>query len=410
MDLKENIREGLKSINGNRLRMVLTALIIAIGITSLVGILTAIDGIQASVDSSFNNLGANTFKVRMLQTRGRRTEGVIEKNYPPINYREVRQFMDNYKYPSTPSVNTTVTRTAEIKYGSNVTNPNSIVRGVDMNFLMVEGYDLSQGRNFSQVEDQNSARVVIIGDEVYETLFDGKTPINESILFLGGKFRVIGVLEKQGSVGGGGADRIVMIPLKTARIFSSNRNLRYEIKVALNDPMKINPAMGEATGVMRKIRRDPLDQPESFEVVQSTTLAERLEDITGYLRIGGFTIGFITLIGASIGLINIMLVSVTERTQEIGVRKALGATPQKIRQQFLIEALVITQLGGIGGVLMGIAIGNLISQLLGSGGFVVPWLWILLGLVVGMTVGLLSGYIPAYKASRLDPIESLRHE
>ncbi|MDA0194698.1 MAG: ABC transporter permease [Bacteroidetes bacterium] len=411
MNIRENIREGLKSINGNRLRTVLTALIIAVGITSLVGILTAIDGIQASVDSSFNDLGANTFNVRTLRTQGRRTEGVIERNYPPINYREVRLFMDNYKFPSTPSVSAGVTGNAEIKYKSKVTNPNSFVNGVDMNFLIVEGYTLAQGRNFSQVEDQNAARVVIIGYEIYETLFEGRNPINEDILFLGGKFRVIGVLEKQGGVGGAsGADRIAMIPVETARIFSSNRELRYELTVALDDPTNIKRAMGEAIGVMRKIRRDPLGQPESFEAVQSTTLAERLQNITGYLRIGGFTIGFITLIGASIGLMNIMLVSVTERTREIGLRKALGATPQKIRQQFLIEALVITQLGGIGGVVMGLVIGNLISRLLSSSGFVVPWLWILLGLVVGMTVGLLSGYIPAYKASRLDPIESLRHE
>ncbi|MEQ9426053.1 MAG: ABC transporter permease [Cyclobacteriaceae bacterium] len=411
MNVRENILEGLKSINGNKLRTVLTALIIAIGITSLVGILTAIDGIQASVDSSFNDLGANTFDVRSKNSRNRRRGGVTEKQYPPINYREVRQFLNNYTFPSTPSVNTWLTGIAEVKYRSIVTNPNITVRGTDANYLLVEGYSLEMGRNFSPVEVEGGTNVAILGYEVYESLFGSQNPINRDLTFVGGKFRVVGVLEEQGGVGGAhGADRVILIPIESARKYAGNRDLRYDITVAMNDPLQIDRAMSEAMGIMRKVRRDPVGQVESFEVVKSQTLGEKLEDITGYLRIGGFTIGFITLLGASIGLMNIMLVSVTERTREIGVRKALGATPAKIRQQFLIEALVITQLGGICGVLMGILIGNLISILLSSGGFIIPWLWILIGLLVGMFVGIMSGYIPAHKASRLDPIESLRYE
>ena len=168
--------------------------------------------------------------------------------------------------------------------------------------------------------------------------------------------------------------------------------------------------MAEATQVMRQIRGDRPGEENSFDISMSRSLAERLGEITGYLQIGGFAIGFITLIGASIGLMNIMLVSVTERTREIGVRKALGATPVKIRQQFLIEAVVICQMGGIGGIVFGIIIGNLVAGLIGSGGFIIPWVWILFGVTVGMIVGLLSGIIPAYKASKLDPIESLRFE
>jgi len=411
MDFKENIKEGLKSINANKLRTVLTALIIAIGITSLVGILTAIDGIQASVDDSFSNLGANTFDIRIPNNRNRRNRGMVEKNFSPIDYRQSTQFVKNYKFPSSPSVNTFITGIAEVKFKSRVTNPNSSVKGVDRNFLMVEGYDLDVGRNFSPVEDQGGANVAIIGYEIYETLFEREQPINKDIRMLGGKFRIVGVLDKQGGVGGAhGADRIVMIPLETARKFAGQRDLRYDITVAVNNPTDIDQAMGEAIGLMRTIRKDPIGKPESFEVVKSQSLAEKLEDITGYLRIGGFTIGFITLLGASIGLMNIMMVSVTERTREIGIRKALGATPQKIRQQFLIEAIVITQMGGLGGIILGIAVGNIISNVLSSGGFVVPWMWVGLGIVVGMTVGLASGYIPAYKASKLDPIESLRYE
>lgn len=411
MNHRENIREGLKSINANKLRTVLTAMIIAIGITSLVGILTAIDGIQASVDDSFSNLGANTFDIRSISNRNRRERGVVEKSYPPIKYKEARYFQANYHFPSTPSITTSVSGIAEIKYRSKVTNPNSNVKGVDRNFLIVEGFDLESGRNFSPVEEQGGANVAIIGYEIYENLFGRESPINKDIALLGGKFRVVGVLTGQGGVGGAhGADRIVMIPLETARKFARSRELRYEMTVLMKDPTKIDIAIGEATGLMRSIRQDRLGYPESFEIAKSESLAERLEEVTGYLRMGGFSIGFITLLGASIGLMNIMLVSVTERTREIGIRKALGATPKNIRQQFLIEAVVITQLGGLGGVILGIGIGNLIATLLSSGGFIIPWLWILLGLAIGLVVGVVSGYIPAYKASRLDPIDSLRYE
>ena len=168
--------------------------------------------------------------------------------------------------------------------------------------------------------------------------------------------------------------------------------------------------MGQATGMMRKIRQDRVGQEDSFELVKSQSVGESLEEVAGYLRIGGFGIGFITLLGASIGLMNIMLVSVTERTREIGIRKALGATPLRIRQQFLIEAIVICILGGILGVIIGIGIGNVVANFIGPGGFLIPWLWIFVSFGICIFVGLASGYFPARKASKLDPIESLRYE
>ncbi|MEQ8575537.1 MAG: FtsX-like permease family protein, partial [Fulvivirga sp.] len=188
------------------------------------------------------------------------------------------------------------------------------------------------------------------------------------------------------------------------------RVLRYGITVGINDPSQMEMAMGEATAIMRKIRQDRLGEPNSFELAKSESLAERLEQITSVMRLGGFGIGFITLLGACIALMNIMLVSVTERTREVGVRKALGATPLRIRQQFIIEAIVVCIMGGVAGVLLGIGIGNLISSVIGVEGFVVPWVWVTVGLIVCIVVGLISGYYPANKAAKLDPIESLRFE
>jgi len=412
MNLTENIREGVKSIFANKLRTFLTASIIAIGITSLVGILTAIDGIKASIGESFSNLGSNTFYISDKRASRGSSGGVTEKKYPTITFDEVRKFTRNYDSDGTTSVNTSVTFNAEVKRQSKLTNPNIRVRGGDINYLTVEGYDLEKGRNFSALEEQNGTNVVLIGYETLDALFtDQETPINKTISFLGNKFKVIGVLEKQGSSGGGSsADRTIVVPLETARRIAKNRALRYRIAVALNDPTKMEQTIGDATGLMKAIRKDTPGSLNSFDIKERKSAAERLGEITGYLRIGGFTIGFITLIGASIGLMNIMLVSVTERTREIGVRKALGATPLRIRQQFLIEAIVITLMGGIGGILLGILIGNAISSLIGSGSYVIPWVWILFGFVVSIIVGLLSGYLPAFKASKLDPIESLRFE
>lgn len=412
MDLRENINEGLRSISANKLRTILTAAIIAIGITSLVGILTAIDGIQASINDSFSNLGANSFNIVRKRVDTGSSEGKKSRTYPALKYEELKEFKEKYTGDGFVSLNTFVTGIAEVKYQSKVTNPNIQVRAGDENYLLAKGYDVKLGRSFSPIEIENGAYSVLVGNDIVKTLFENnEDPIGKKISFLGNKFRIIGTIAEQGGVSGNSSvDRSIIMPIETARIIAADRNFGYEATVAMRDPTGIDQATGLATGLMRAIRKDHPKDPDSFEVRISRSLAERLGDITGYLRIGGFTIGFITLLGASIGLMNIMLVSVTERTREIGVRKALGATPLKIRQQFLIEALVICQMGGLGGIVLGILIGNLISGVIGSNTFIIPWLWITFGVVIGMVVGLLSGYLPAYKASQLDPIESLRFE
>lgn len=409
MNLIENIREAVKSILANKLRTILTAAIIAIGITSLVGILTAIDGIQNSINDSFSNLGSNTFLIEDIEEERGKKGGKAQKTYPPLSFQQVSQFVRNYDVGEVTALYTTVTRFSEVKYGSEVTNPNVSVIGGDDNYLYVEGYDIEEGRNISAFEQQNGSNVVLIGHEVVNTLFkENERKLNQSISFLGTKFKVVGVLAKQGTEGGR-ADRAVVVPLDVARRLAKNRALTYKIGVSVKDPTNMEHLMGEATGLMKAIRKDIPGSENSFDIEEKKSLAERLGEITIYLRIGGFTIGFITLLGASIGLMNIMLVSVTERTREIGVRKAMGATPKRIRQQFLIESIVITQIGGFGGVVLGFIVGNIISNALADT-FVVPWLWMLLGFVVGVVVGLLSGYLPAYKASKLDPIISLRFE
>ncbi|GAA4469438.1 ABC transporter permease [Nibrella saemangeumensis] len=412
MNLLENVREGLRSIAGNRLRTVLTSLIIAIGITSLVGILTAIDGIQNSVDSSFAGLGANTFNITVRQDFGRFGGRAINRN-KPIDYRQAVGFKRRFPYGATISIATQVSGAVQVKYGSKKTNPNIRVIGVDDTYLTVKGYKLESGRDFSANDLQKSVNVAIIGNELVTTLFPKNTnPLNQEIRVMGSQYKIIGVLDKKGSLTGAGDDRVVLVPLDNGRALAGTRTLSFDITASVTDLANQEIAMEEARGVMRLIRRDPLGKPDSFEIERADALAKNVGQITDYLRIGGFGIGFITLLGAAIALMNIMLVSVTERTREIGIRKSLGATPKRIREQFLIEAVVICFMGGVGGIVLGLGIGNLIALVIsqGRGGFVVPWGWMGLGIVVCVGVGLFSGIYPAFKASRLDPIEALRYE
>jgi putative ABC transport system permease protein len=413
MNLKENVSEGLRSIKGNMLRTVLTALIIAIGITSLVGILTAIDGMQSSVDNSFAGLGANSFDIKGPRMFRRRSGGVNDKDYPPIEYREAKLYKELFqgKTPATISIFAGVTGIAQLKYGSIKTNPNTMVRGIDEDYLSLKGYKLTAGRDITENDINFTNNVVILASELATTLFPKENPIDKEISLLGIKFKVIGVLEKKGSITGGGDDRVAFVPLETGRQIAGNRTLTFDITTSVPNVSDMDYIIGEAEAVMRRVRKDPIGQAKSFEVERSDALAKNFEEVTGYLRVGGFGIGIITLLGAAIALMNIMMVSVTERTREIGIRKAIGATPFKIRLQFLMEAIVICILGGIAGIIMGISVGNVIAKLISDkSSFIIPWAWMFMGIVVCVFVGILSGFYPAYKASKLDPIEALRYE
>ena len=410
MNLGQNIKEGISAVQANLLRSILTAMIVAIGITSLVGILTAIDGLQASITDSFSSLGADSFSVQVKRSRGR-NRGRTEQRQPPITYKQAMAFADKYNVPSTVSVSTWITGLAEVKRLSKKTNPNIQVIAGNEHYIYQDGLDIEQGRNFSNLEVQFGANVAVIGSELVDVLFDKKDdPLKGEISVWGTRFRIVGVLSEQGAADGGSSDRRVIVPLQSGRALAAGRGLQFSIDVMVRNGFEMDMAMGEAVGVMRVIRRDPIGK-ESFEVKRSETLAEKLNDLTGYMRAGGLGIGFITLLGASIGLMNIMMVSVTERTREIGIRKALGATPKVIRQQFIIEAIVVCQLGGVLGILLGIGIGNLVTNLIGENiTFIIPWGWILMAFSLGVIVGLGSGYYPAWKASKMDPIESLRFE
>ncbi len=412
MNIKENIAEGLRSIKGNLLRTVLTALIISLGITSLVGILTAIDGIQSSVDNSFSGLGANSFDIRNRPAMQVRREGQREKRFKNIDFRQASRYKALFSTKGKVSLKTNVTNNAIAKYESKKTNPNVRLLGIDDNFVELKGYKIAEGRNFSTNEFTNAINVCFLGVDVIDQLFEKSNPLNKEIIVSGIKLKVIGVLAKKGNMMGGGDDRVIMVPLETGRKMAVGRNLTFDITTSSTKVKNLDDFMEEARGVMRKVRMDPIGMDDSFSIDRSDSIAKSFENITSSLQLGGFVIGFITLLGAAIALMNIMMVSVTERTREIGIRKSLGATPGRILQQFLIEAIVICLLGGIGGIILAIPIGNLIAQGISSGNasFIIPWLWMTVGIIICVLVGLFSGIYPAFKASKMDPVEALRYE
>jgi putative ABC transport system permease protein len=407
----ENIKISLQSIKGHLLRTVLTVMIIAFGIMALVGILTAIDVMKYFLNENFSMMGSNTFNIQSralrVQIGGHRNR---PKSFEPITFQQAIDFKEQYTFPAKVSVFTRGTGIATLKYGSVKTDPNIQVLGVDENYIASSGQEIALGRNINKTDVENNGHVVVIGSEVAAKLFPDKPdPVGEVISVGPGKYKVVGVLKERGSSIGFSGDKSCLMPLTNVRVYFSRPKMNYTISVLVTDGEMMDAAIGEATGLFRKIRRDNLKDDDSFAISKSDNIAGILIDLTWQIQLGATFIGLITLFGAGIGLMNIMLVSVTERTREIGIRKALGATRNTIKNQFLAEAVVIAQIGGVIGVIAGILVGNAISYFTDSP-FIIPWLWIVAGLILTFFVALISGIIPAYKAASLDPIESLRYE
>lgn len=407
----ENIYIALRAIRGQLLRTSLTVLIIAIGITALVGILTAIDAIKQSINSNFTSMGANTFTIRNKGQNVRIGRGGGKpKVYRTISYAEANRFKELFSPIAVTSISGLATFSATIKYGSEKSNPNISVFGADENYLLTMGYQLSSGRNFSSIEQQTAANVVIMGGALARNLFKGNVdPLGKTVSIGSNKYLIIGILKEKGASMGFGGDQNCIIPLNNMRQYFSRPDLSYVINVLAPNANLLPIYIGEATGIFRMVRKVDVFEEDNFEIIKSDNLANILIDNIKYVTLAATVIGFITLLGAAVGLMNIMLVAVTERTREIGIRKAIGATNYMIKQQFLTEAIVICQLGGLLGIILGILIGNGISILV-DGGFIIPWTWIITGIIICYIVGLLAGIYPANKASRLDPIEALRVE
>ena len=378
---------------------------------ALVGILTTIDSLKRSVNSSFSAMGANSFSIRSRGYNvqiGNHRDRV--KNYSRISYTEADRFKKEFKIPAAVAVSIGASGNATIKFESEKTNPNVSVRGSDENYLITGGYEIAKGRNFTEADIRSGENNVLIGSEVATGLFkQGRDPLDKIITISNGKYRVIGVLKEKGATMIGSGDRLCLIPVTNVRQYFSYPNMSFNLTILPNEGVAMDEAMGEAENLFRVIRGlEPLDASD-FYTVKSDSIAELMISSLSSITIAATLIGIITLLGAAIGLMNIMLVAVAERTQEIGIRKAIGANNKTIQQQFLFEAVLVGQIGGIVGIVLGMIVGNLIP-LIAGGVFVIPWAWMIMGFLLCLFVGVVSGIYPAMKASRLDPIESLRFE
>ena len=409
--VRENIRIALNSIRTQLLRTILTVLIIAIGITALVGILTAVSALENTITSDFSSMGANTFNIQRYEFNTQRQSGrEVQKINPIISYRDVKAFEDTYDFPFTKvSVSFVGTSAAEVKYENKKTDPEVTVLGINENYIQNSGLEVSEGRELNYFDVQNSNSVCVVGSDIVKALLSDVNPINQTISIRGAKFKVIGVLKSKGSTFGNNQDLRVMLPIQKARTLFTNANINYSLSIKVEKKDMLEGAQDDAILTFRNIRGLNPVEDNNFGIERSDDLLNRIGSITQYLYIAAWVISIITILGSSIALMNILFVSVTERTREIGVRKALGAKKKTIAFQFFLEAIIIGQLGGILGIILGVLIGYGVSAA-ADFKFATPWLAMFSAFTIAFIVAVVAGLLPAIKAAKLDPVESLRYE
>jgi len=427
MTIFDSFNLAWRTVKGNKLRTSITVAIIAFGIMALIGIVTAIEAMNQSLKESFSSMGANAFSIRFKESNnffggGDRRRGEFEKTKrgrkekksnlgKVIGREEAENFKKSFNYPGAiASLYRRGPGNQEIHYGNKKTNPQISVWGGDENYFSVTGYTVALGRNLNNLDIESGRNVCILGSNVATKLF-GEKPENsiEKIIRIGSvPYRVIGLLKSKGSSAMLRQDDVVVTSYSNLRRFS-NGSPSYLMGIMVGNVKEIDVASGEAISDFRAVRKLLPIEEDNFVVEKSDKFAEMFIGFLSSITASAAAIGLITLIGAAIGLMNIMLVAVNERTKEVGLIKAIGGKSRNVRQQFLFESVIISLLGAVFGIFLGVMVGNLFSYILNTG-FVIPWGWVATGIIICSVVGLAAGIYPAMKAARLNPIDALRYE
>lgn len=423
MNFIDSFLIAFRTVRSNKLRTGITVAIIAFGIMALIGIITAIEAMNQSLKESFSSMGANAFNIRFRESnmrmghsnnltkskKGKRVrQSILNK---VIRREDAEYFKENYKFPAQVSIYLRGGGGIDCTYGDKKTNPITNVWGGDENYLEVNGFSILDGRNLNALDVESGRNVCLIGYNTATKLFGADNPekcIEQIIRVSGLPYRVIGLLKEKGTSGFLRQNDIVVTSYNNARRFRYASS-SYLIGVKVNSVAELETAMDEATSVFRGVRKLEPTDAENFVLEKSDKAAEMMMTFLGAISGSAGAIGLITLISAAIALMNIMLVSVNERTREVGLVKAIGGKSRNVRQQFLFESMIISLMGALFGIVLGILVGNLFAGFMNTG-FIVPWAWVIIGIVICSLVGLVAGLYPAIKASRLNPIVALRYE
>ncbi|MGB4770867.1 MAG: ABC transporter permease [Chitinophagaceae bacterium] len=422
MKFLDTLRLAWNTVKAQRLRTGITVAIIAFGIMALVGIITAIEAMNKSLRDSFSTMGANAFSIRFRERRVQFGGGEVKKTDKRkkvkksnqgkiITYEQARMFKQRFDYPAFVAIGLNGPRSQTVFYESKKTNPTVTVNGGDENYLLLNGYEIEYGRSLNKLDVESGRNVAVIGSDIAEKFFSGrKEKALEQVIRVGSnKYRIIGIMKEKGSSAFLQMDNVIVTSYNNIRRLYTNPNQSFSLAVQVNDMRNMEQAIGEAEGVFRPIRGLNISDENNFYVDKSDSIAETFIKLLSTISAAAGAIGFITLMGAAIGLMNIMLVAVSERTREVGLIKALGARKNNIRYQFLFESIFISLLGAAIGIFLGVLVGNLVGMLLDTG-FLIPWGVVFSGIVICSIVGLAAGLYPAWKASKLDPIVALRYE
>ena len=408
MNLSEIFRMALLAIRTNKLRSILTMLGVTIGVFSVIGVMTALSVIQSSIEGGLSFLGSNIFQFAKYPTMNTSDPESTYANRRNMTLAEALEFERQMAGQANAICFKVFDGGKSASYRRNKVQGMTVV-GTNDAFLVANSYTLGYGRNLSDEDVDFARNVAVVGHDVQTKLFPNETPLGKVIKVNEKPYQIIGVLAEKGSSFGQSQDRMILLPI--TKFFSDFGSANRTVNIAIQSTSQAtyNQTLDRAIGAMRIARGLKLGQENDFEIYSNDTLVSAFAQIADTIRIGAFVVSAIALLAAGIGIMNIMLVSVTERTREIGVRKAIGARRNDIVKQFLLEAVVLSEVGGIIGILTGVLGGNGIALAFDIA-MVFPWGWALTGLIVCSVIGIGFGWYPAWKAASLHPIEALRYE